>query len=361
MDQVLVDLDERSYPIYIGENLLSKAGELLKKSVRSEKVMVITNPTVGGLYRDVLVEGLRASGFQVFSTIVPDGEEHKNLAWANTLYSVLLDHRMDRSSIILALGGGVIGDLAGFVAATFKRGLPFIQVPTTLLAQVDASVGGKVAVDHPRGKNMIGAFYQPSCVLVSLDVLHTLPARELRAGLAEVIKYGVIRDEELFGYLEEKLESLLERELDSFLFVVRRSCQIKASVVAQDERELGLRAILNFGHTLGHAIEAAADYRLFRHGEAVAMGMIYATRIAVKLQMTTEKTLLRLGGMIERVGLPTSQGNINPDKIIEFLHHDKKVLHGRVRFVLPRKIGLVEIVDIVPEKLIKEVLQEQKL
>ncbi len=360
MDQVLVDLDARSYPIYIGTNLLAKAGELLAKAVRSEKVMVITNPTVGEIYLDGLVEGLRESGYDVLATLVPDGEEHKTLAWASRLYDVLMDHKMDRGSTIMALGGGVIGDLAGFVAATFKRGLPFVQVPTTLLAQVDASIGGKVGVDHPRGKNMIGSFYQPRVVLIDLGVLNTLPYGEMRAGLAEVIKYGIITDEEFFGYLEGKIDALLARELHSLRFAVKRCCQIKASVVAHDEREMDQRAILNFGHTLGHAIEAACGYRLIRHGEAVAMGMVYAARIAVRLQMTGRETLTRLSSLIDRAGLGRKTRIANPQEMVEFLRQDKKIINGRVRFVLPTGIGQVVITDRVTEKVIREVLEESE-
>lgn len=361
MDELRVDLGERSYPIYIGKTLLPRAGEILKKSGRAGKVMVITNPTVAGLYLESLDEGLRRGGFEPYTAMVPDGEEHKTLEWAKRLYDSLLDHRIERDSSIVAMGGGVIGDLAGFVAATYKRGLPFFQVPTTLLAQVDASVGGKVAVDHPRGKNLIGAFYQPRCVLISLDVLDTLPAREMKTGLAEVIKYGVIADKNLFRHIEENLDALLRGETDALGLVVKRSCQIKASVVAQDEREAGQRATLNFGHTLGHAIEAATKYSLYRHGEAVAIGMVYATDIAVKLKMTTKETLRRIAELIERTGLPTMSKNTSLDEIIRFLHHDKKILNGRVRFVLPRKIGRVIITDAVPENLIGEVFKEHQL
>jgi 3-dehydroquinate synthase len=358
MDEVQIDLGQRGYPIHIEENLFPQAGEILKRDVGIGKVMVITNPTVGDLYLAGLNKGLKRSGFQPYAVIVPDGEEFKTLEWANNLYDSLFDHRMERDSIIIALGGGVIGDLVGFVAATYKRGLNFVQVPTTLLAQVDASVGGKVAVDHPQGKNLIGAFYQPRCVLISLDVLDTLPAREMRSGLAEVIKYGVISDAQLFDYIEENLDALLRGQHDVLGFVVKRSCQIKASVVIRDERETGLRVVLNFGHTLGHAIEAATGYRLCRHGEAVAMGMVYATKLAVELKMTSHETLTRIAGLIEMAGLPTKREDADPDRIIEFLRHDKKVLNDRIRFVLPQKIGQVIITDAVPEKLIREVLKE---
>lgn len=358
MDKVRVELGQRSYPIYIGSDIFSLAGKILKRHVEIAKVMVITNTTVGALYLQKLIEGLNREGLEAYSAVVPDGEEYKTLEWASRLYEVLFDHNMGRDDTIVALGGGVIGDLVGFVAATYKRGLPFLQVPTTLLAQVDASVGGKVAVDHSRGKNMIGAFYQPICVLVNLDVLNTLPAEEIRNGLAEVIKYGIIRDSQLFGYLEENVGALLEYNTDLLRFVVKRSCEIKALVVARDERELGLREILNFGHTLGHAIEAATGYRLCRHGEAVAIGMVCATEMALRLKMSSEKTLMRITELIVRAGLPTRSRNASPDEIIKYLRHDKKIRDNRVRFVLPRKIGQVTISDAVPENLIRDVLEE---
>ena len=361
MEQVSVDLGDRGYTIYIGENLFTRAGEILKRGGVSGKVMVITNPTVGDLYSDDLYKGLGEEGFEVSSEVVPDGEEYKTLESAKKLYDSLVDNRMDRDSTVVALGGGVIGDLAGFVAATFKRGLPFVQVPTTLLAQVDASVGGKVAVDHPRGKNMIGSFYQPRCVLISLNVLETLPAREMKGGLAEVIKYGVIRDRHLFEFVEEHLDQLLARETDATHHIVKRSCEIKASVVGRDERDQGLRTILNYGHTIGHAIEAAAAYRQYRHGEAVAIGMICATDIAVRLKFASIETLEKITALIERTKLPTSIKDLCADEIMNFLFHDKKVHQGKIRFVLPKRIGDVVITDTVPQELIKEILNKYSL
>ena len=361
MDHVRVDLGDRGYPIYIGEDVLPQVGGILKRWGATGKVMVVTNPTVGNLYLEDLLEGLRGEGYEVSSELVPDGEEYKTLDYANTLYDSLMDKRIDRSSTVVALGGGVIGDLAGFVAATFKRGIPFVQVPTTLLAQVDASVGGKVAVDHPRGKNMIGSFYQPRCVIISLNVLQTLPEREMRAGLAEVIKYGVIKDTYLFEYIEEHLDSLLNLDPNGLHSIVKRSCEIKASLVIEDERDEGQRALLNFGHTIGHAIETATDYSQYRHGEAVALGMICAADIGVRLKVTSVETLERLSGLIERAHLPTEIKNVSVDDIIEFLRHDKKVRDGKVRFVLPREIGQVMMTDTVPDDVIRKTLKERSL
>ncbi len=360
MDEVTVDLGPRSYPVLIGRDLLSRAGRLLKGRIGPGKVLVITNPMVGALYLDPLCRGLRDHGYEVFSTQVPDGEKHKTLRWASRLYDVLFEHGLDRSSAVVALGGGVIGDLAGFTAATYKRGLHLVQAPTTLLAQVDAAVGGKVGVDHPRGKNMIGTFYQPDAVLSDLEVLRTLAPRQRRAGLAEVIKYGVIADGEFFHYLEQHLAELLKCDPGAMQTAVKRSCQIKARVAAADERERGERAILNFGHTLGHAIEAATGYRTYRHGEAVAIGMAYAAEIAVRMSLTDDETRRRLVALLKAAGLPTEDPKADGETVMEFMRHDKKMCSGRVRFVLPRAIGRVEMFDDVPEPLIHRILKEHR-
>ena len=328
MDEVTVDLGRRSYPVLIGRDLLSRAGRLLKDRIGHGKVLVVTNPLVGTLYGDTLCRGLRNHGFEVFSTQVPDGEKRKTLKWVSRLYEVLFEHGLDRSS--------------------------------TVVAQVDAGVGGKVGVDHPRGKNMIGAFYQPAAVLADLDVLKTLAPRQRRNGLAEVIKYGVIADGEFFSFLEQHLNELLRCDLTVMRSVVKRSCQIKARVVATDERETGERAILNFGHTLGHAIEAAAGYRTHRHGEAVAIGMVYAAEIAVRMSLTDDETHRRLAALLKSAGLPTEDPQADEETVMEFMKRDKKVYGGRVRFVLPRTIGHVEIFDDVPEQLIHRILKEHR-
>jgi 3-dehydroquinate synthase len=358
MDETWVEIGERRYPVSIGEHLLVRVGESLKKHRGLGKVMVVTNPTIGGLYFEPMRRGLEEEGFAVSMVEVPDGEMYKTLEWANRLYGCFLDNTIDRSSTVLALGGGVIGDLAGFVAATYKRGVPLVQVPTTLLAQVDASIGGKVAVDHPRGKNVIGCFHQPRCVVVSLDTLKTLDERELKAGLAEVIKYGAIKDESLFCFLEEKVKALLSWDMDALMVAVKRSCRIKASVVAGDELDLGTRMILNFGHTIGHALEAATGYGRFRHGEAVAIGMVCASEIGRRMGITPEETAQRIRVLIEKVGLPTVAEGIDHEEILSLLRHDKKVHQGKVRFVLTTRIGEVMITDGVPEDVIRTVIKE---
>jgi len=359
MDEVRVELGKRTYPIYIGHNLVSRAGEILKKNGASGRIMIITSHAVATHYLDDMTNGLKHGGFHVACSEVPDGEQHKTLEWASKLYDSLIDNRIERTSTILALGGGVVGDLAGFVAATYKRGVPLVQMPTTLLAQVDASVGGKVGVDHPRGKNMIGSFYQPRCVIISLDVLSTLPEREMIAGLAEVIKYGVIRDRDLFSYLEGNIDSIVGGDPGALQFIVKRSCHIKASVVTLDERETELRTILNFGHTFGHAIEVATDYEQYRHGEAVAIGMVCAGDVAVRLRMTEESTLERIITLLDRTGLPTCTEGVSPERVMRVLRHDKKVHAGKIRFVLPREIGEVVITDTVSEELIREIVEER--
>ncbi len=280
MHTVKVNLGDRSYDIELGAGL-DQAGAHLKELGLGQKMALVTNPTIKKLYGRRIVDSLKAAGFLVMSVEVPDGEQYKNLDWANAIYTALLTNGFDRKSALVAFGGGVIGDLTGFAAATFMRGVPFVQVPTTLLAMVDSSVGGKTGVNHPMGKNMIGAFYQPKKVLMDLGVLKTLPREEFLSGMAEVIKYGVILDAGFFDYLERNRDRILSLEPDALTHIIKRSCEIKAEVVSKDEREGGLRAILNFGHTVGHAVETAEHYTM-RHGEAVAIGMVYASRLAHK-------------------------------------------------------------------------------
>jgi 3-dehydroquinate synthase len=285
---------------------------------------------------------LADSGFTVSYYEVPDGEEYKTLQSAAAIYDQMVDAGMERGSALVALGGGVVGDLAGFVAATYMRGVPLIQVPTTLLAQVDSSVGGKVAVNHSRGKNLIGCFYQPKLVFADLQVLKTLPEREIRAGMAEVIKYGAIWDSTFFTFLERQLDRILSLEPAPLMETVKRSCAIKAEIVSGDEREEGRRAILNFGHTIGHALESLTDYRVYRHGEAIAAGMAAAARLAVNRGLQDQADRERLVALLERTGLPVTFPYPARD-LLELLSHDKKVLEGRPRFVLPVKIGQAEI------------------
>jgi 3-dehydroquinate synthase len=355
-ERIGVGLDERSYEIVIGHGLLSKLG-LRTKEFRPSKVAIISNETVFPLYKDTVLASMKDNGIEPEIILMPDGEEHKNLEWANNIYSKLLEASFDRGSMIIALGGGVVGDLAGFVAATYMRGIRCIQVPTTLLSQVDSSVGGKTGVNHPLGKNMIGAFYQPSLVLIDVDTLKSLPEREFLSGMAEVIKYGVIEDGEFFEYLKENKDDILLLG-ESIIYIVRRSCEIKADVVSKDEREVGIRAILNFGHTIGHAIETATQYKKYLHGEAIAIGMRYAADLAVKMGMFEKDPAVEVRALIESYKLPVQiPEGIGISDMMNAMQVDKKAVAGRLTFILPEFIGMVSIVDDVDEGLIKEVLQ----
>jgi shikimate kinase / 3-dehydroquinate synthase len=352
---IRVDLGSKSYDIVIGPSMLGQIGPMMKTFKLTKRTLVVTNPGLRKLYGDVVKTSLQAAGFEPTIIEVPDGEAQKSLEWASTLYDAMLAHRMDRQSPVIALGGGVIGDLTGFVAATYMRGIPFIQVPTSLLAQVDASVGGKVAVDHPRGKNLIGAFYQPKLVLISLNALHSLSDRELRAGMAEVIKYGMIADADFFDYLDQHLSLILNRDVDALAHIVARSCEIKAEVVAGDEREQGRRAILNFGHTIGHAVETHTG---LLHGEAIATGMIYAARIAERMNLLGRRSVTQLTQLIERAGLPIHQEGLDVDAIMATMMHDKKTVGGHLHFILPNRIGEVEIRNDVRKEDIRAVMSE---
>ena len=358
MHTVDVSLGERSYAIEIGAGLES-AGERIQGLGLGRKLALVTNPTVKELYAQRVSESLKAAGFQVMSIIVPDGEQHKTLDWANSIYTALLINSFDRKSPLVALGGGVIGDLTGFAAATFMRGVPFVQIPTTLLAMVDSSVGGKTGVNHPMGKNMIGAFYQPKKVLMDLSVLKSLPREELLSGMAEVIKYGIIRDPALFDYLEANREKILSLDNDALGFVVRRSCEIKADVVMQDEREAGLRAILNFGHTVGHAIETAENYTL-RHGYAVAIGMVYAARLAHRMGLCDALVPERVERIVSSYGLPTGLSTLgrrpSATELMDTMQVDKKAEGGKVKFVLPKRIGDVAVTPEWEEQALRDLL-----
>ena len=355
MRKVRVRLGSNSYDICIGSGLLMQTGCWLKENGFAGKLVIITNPIVKGLYGNVLKQSLTREGFKVTVLQVPDGEEQKSLEVAARLYDELTDLYTERTTPILALGGGVIGDLTGFVAATYLRGVPLIQIPTTLVAQVDSSIGGKVAVNHGQLKNKIGAFYQPRLVISDISTLRTLPTEEFIGGLAEVIKYAVIGDKEFFAYLEgnlDRIKSLDERLLKEIVF---KSSQIKAEIVERDEKDLGLRNILNFGHTVGHAIESASDFKV-EHGKAVALGMLAAGRISNKLGLLDKTELVRLKGIIQRADLATELPNLELEKIIQAIKHDKKILRGKIRFILPRAIGSVFITDEVSLSLVEQVL-----
>ncbi len=358
MHIVNVGLGDRSYDIEIGGSL-DQTGSRLQDLGLGRKMAVVTNPTVKKLYGQRVVDSLKAAGFLVMSIEIPDGEQFKNLDWANAIYTALLINSFDRKSPLVALGGGVIGDLTGFAAATFMRGVPFIQVPTTLLAMVDSSVGGKTGVNHAMGKNMIGAFYQPRKVLMDLAVLRSLPKEELLAGLAEVIKYGVISDASLFEFLEGNREKILALDPDALAHIVRRSCEIKADVVSRDEREGGLRAILNFGHTVGHAIETAESYAI-RHGYAVAIGMVYASRLARKAGLCDASVPQRVENLIKSYGLPTDFSTLSRrpsvTELMDTMLVDKKAESGKVKFVLPKRIGDAVITKEWDERHLQELL-----
>jgi len=333
-----VALGDRSYPIYIGTSLLADAS-LLGRHVHGRQVAVITNEVVRDLALEKLMEGLAGCNADVSVFVLPDGEEEKNLANYGAIMDFLVDGRHNRTTTLIALGGGVVGDITGFAAATYQRGVNFIQVPTTLLAQVDSSVGGKTAVNHPRGKNLIGAFHQPVAVLADLELLGTLPPREFGAGIAEVIKYGVIADATFFSWLEDNVEPLLAMEAKSLAHAVARSCAIKAEIVAEDERESGRRAILNFGHTFGHAIEALTNYRQYLHGEAVAIGMVMAADLSVRSGLLPRADAGRIAALIRRFSLPSQPPKLAADDMLDAMGMDKKVVDGTLRLILARTIG----------------------
>jgi len=358
MHVVKVSLGERSYDVEIGGSL-DDAGKRLAGLGFGQKMALVTNPAIGKLHGQRLINSLKAAGFLVMSIEIPDGEQHKNLDWVNAIYTALLINGFDRTSALVAFGGGVIGDITGFAAATFMRGVPFVQVPTTLLAMVDSSVGGKTGVNHPMGKNMIGAFYQPKKVLMDLSVIKTLPTEELLSGIAEVIKYGVIWDAQFFEYLEGNRQKIIDLDLEALGYIIRRSCEIKAEVVSKDERESGLRTILNFGHTLGHAVETAENYTM-RHGYAVAIGMVTASRLAHRTGLCDASVPARVEGLIRSYGLPTSLAALARKPtvmaLMDTLQLDKKTEGGKVRFVLPRKIGDVVITKEWDEKQLQELI-----
>ncbi len=352
-DTLHVELGSRRYPIHVGAGLLTQH-DLLRSLTMNRDVLLISNPQVATLYGKVV----HAQAPQAQTLLVPDGEAHKTLASAELIFNALLEHGMGRDGLLLALGGGVIGDLTGFAAACYQRGVDFIQLPTTLLAQVDASVGGKTAVNHPRGKNMIGAFHQPRAVLADIGTLTTLDERNYRAGLAEIIKYGIIRDAALFTWLEEHLDNLLTRNAASLQHAVLQSCRIKADIVVADEQETGLRALLNLGHTFGHAIETAAGYGNWLHGEAVAVGIACAARAAAALNLLSQADCTRIVELLERTGLPTRiPANLDWPTLRELMQSDKKVQARRLRLVLPDAIGSARLYDDVPDAVLQAAIE----
>jgi 3-dehydroquinate synthase len=353
---VTVDLKERSYNIVIGSKALQRLGLRLKE-FRPSKVAIVSNKTVFPLYKDMVLKALNDVNITPEIILIPDGEEYKDFTWTYHIHGELLKARFDRSSLLIAVGGGVVGDITGFVASTYMRGIRYVQVPTTLLSQVDSSVGGKTGVNHPLGKNMVGTFYQPSLVLIDIDTLRTLPKGEFSAGMAEIIKYGVIADRGLFDYLENNRENILSLG-DSIIHVIKRSCEIKADVVSKDEREGGLRAILNFGHTIGHAIETVTKYKRFLHGEAIAIGMCVVSDLAVRMGIFKKSDSGRVKKLAELYNLPTSiPDDINASDLMNAMELDKKVKNGKIRFILPESIGKVRIEEEVDRNLLREVLK----
>ena len=355
MRTLTVGLGDRTYPIHIGEGLLARA-DLFLPHLPQRKVSVVTNTTVASLYLERISGALRSAGVEIVPVVLPDGEQHKNWLTLNAIFDALLSNRCERKSAIIALGGGVIGDLAGFAAASYQRGVPLIQVPTTLLAQVDSSVGGKTAINHPLGKNMIGAFYQPGMVLADTGLLDTLPVRELSAGLAEVIKYGLIMDLPFLGWLEANMDNLNKRDPSALAYAVTRSCENKAAVVAADERESGERALLNLGHTFGHAIEAGLGFGTWLHGEAVAAGIILAARLSARMGLLSADDVERIARLFERAGLPIEAPSLGQDRYLELMGHDKKVENGRLRLVLLQSLGKAFMTSDFDLRALREVL-----
>ncbi len=353
---VNVDLGERSYPIFIAPGLID--GDTLAPFIPTDRAIVVSNTTVAPLYAERLMRALECAGKQVELLALPDGEQYKNLETLEQIYDFLMEKQVDRKTTLIALGGGVIGDLAGFAAASFQRGVPFIQVPTTLLAQVDSSVGGKTGINHPRGKNMIGAFYQPRCVLADTATLDTLPDRELSAGLAEVIKYGLLWDEDFLDWIESNIQALRARDAGTLTEAIRQSCLIKAEIVRQDEREGGIRALLNLGHTFGHAIEAGMGYGRWLHGEAVGAGMCMAADLSHRLEMLDDTACRRIETLVAAAGLPTrAPADLSAERLRELMDSDKKVENGRLRLVLLGRLGQARLIDRVPEDAIMATIQ----
>jgi 3-dehydroquinate synthase len=355
MKTLKVELGSRSYPIFIGEGLLDDQN-LLSQHVPARDVLIVSNTTVAPLYMEALTNGLKPR--RIIEAILPDGEQHKTQASVSRIIDVLVANRFGRDCVVVALGGGVVGDMAGYAAATYQRGVSFVQVPTTLLSQVDSSVGGKTGVNHPGGKNLVGAFHQPIAVLADTNTLRSLPPRELRAGLAEVIKYGLICDAPFFAWLEEHMDALLAGDPTALAHVIFRSCQIKAEIVGRDEREQGDRALLNLGHTFGHAIESATGYKQWLHGEAIGAGLLMAAAMSQACGLMSGAEVLRVRNLVARTGLPVRIDAVSPEVALEHMRIDKKVKSGRIRLILLRKIGESFITADYSETALDQTLRE---
>ncbi len=355
MQTLNVDLGNRSYPIHIGPGLLNQP-DLLLSHLAQKRAVIVTNTVVAPLYLDRLMVSLQSTGVDILPVVLPDGEAYKNWETLNLIFDALLTHRAERKTTLIALGGGVIGDLTGFAAASYQRGVPFIQIPTTLLSQVDSSVGGKTGINHPLGKNMVGAFYQPQVVLADTETLNTLPDRELSAGLAEVIKYGLISDLPFLEWLESNMPQLLARDPQALRYAIATSCQNKAQVVAADERESGMRAHLNLGHTFGHAIETGMGYGNWLHGEAVAAGMVMAADASQRMGWLKQADVARIRALIRAARLPVVAPELGMQRYLDFMGHDKKVESGKMRFVLLKKLGEAIVTGDLPEATLCETL-----
>ncbi len=358
MAELSVNLGPSSYTIHIDANNLDSIGSVLKKLHLTSKALVVSDYNVNSLYGEKVSALMKEAGFEVVRFLVKPGETSKSFDEANLIYTKAIENNLDRKSPVIALGGGVVGDLAGFVASTYLRGVPFIQIPTSLLAQVDSSVGGKVAINHPLGKNLIGSFYQPKTVLIDTALLNTLPDGELCSGLAEVIKYGLIADKEFLGYLNKKYADVFQKDSSTLAKIVHRSCEIKAQVVEQDEKESGLRAILNFGHTIGHAIEKNAGFGQYSHGEAVAIGMYGAALISLRLGLCGRDVVDAVRETLLRFRLPLTAEGCSPDSLVTFLARDKKTIAGKTNWILLKDIGTVTIENNVPADVVYRTLQD---
>lgn len=362
MQNLLLNLGQDSYEILIGEGLLNNTGSYLEQLTSTKKIIVVSNPTIFSIYGQAVINSLSKSGFEVITHLVPDGEEYKNIEQAMKIIDTCISNRLERNSALIALGGGVIGDIAGFVSAIYQRGTPFIQIPTTLLAQVDSSVGGKVAINHPQGKNMIGAFHQPKLVIADTNTLDTLDARDYSSGLGEVVKYGIIYDLSFFTWLEDNAVDIINKSSQALVKIIYESCQIKSAIVEQDEKESGLRAILNLGHTFGHAIETIAGYGTYRHGEAVIMGTMAAGFLAMELDLLNSQEFDRMTNLYKNLNIFHPFPDMPVEDVYQAMLTDKKVADQKLTFVLPKGLGNYAIVnEIEKEKVIKAINSAQNI
>ena len=357
MENIHIVLKLQSTNLCIGRGILKEVGALFETNGLMSRCFIVTSPGVAGIYLDAVQRGLMSVGIESEFLIVPDGEKSKSLKWVNRIYDFMFDRKMDKATVIVALGGGMIGDLAGYVASTFLRGIDYVIIPTTLMSQVDSSIGGKVAVNHSRGKNLIGAYHHPKLVITDIDILATLPRREVAGGLSEVVKYGIIADKDLFELLENNVSPLLSFDVDFFQEVIGRACRIKARIVESDERENGPLAYLHYGHTIGLALDKLTDYSRYRHGEAISIGMAMASRISTYLDCCDEEDAKRQRNLLRRISLPVELPDVSIDSLISQIRFDKKVSDGKIAFVLSRGIGSAFIKSDMPEAVIRGTIE----